>query len=218
MKIENNTSIIQVYGSGNIKIQPNIVRIYITIRHISKTINEAQNEVNKRVKLLLNLVNELNIENINTNSLDFNPEYEWKNNKNVLIGQKVQQNIVITIVDIKNNMQKVTDLLDKITMEIEITNCNVNFGIDNYEEKLTEARNLAYNNALEKAKNYAKQANLEIIKNIKISEFEPKNDDDYEDDYVNKCVVIGGAGNSSTELPVSGIVIKSKLFCDFIAH
>jgi len=218
MKIENNTSIIQVYGVGNVYMQPTIVRISITISHISKTINEAQIEVNNKIKALLKLTNELNIENINTNSLNFYPEYDWKNSKRILLGQKVQQNINITITDIKNNIQKAKDLLDKITSEIELTDCNVNFGINNYEEKITEARNLAYNNALEKAKQYAKQANLEIIKTIKISEFEPKNDTNYEDDMDADCLMISGTRNNSTELPISGIEINSKLYCDFIAQ
>jgi uncharacterized protein YggE len=218
MKIEHNTSLISVYGVGNIKIQPNIIKIFVKISKTSKTINEAQIEVNKKIKTLLNIFSELNIENINTNTISFHPEYEWENHKNILVGQKVEQEIIIIINDLKNNLQKAKDLLDKITLEIETMHCRVDFGIDNYEEKTFEARNLAYNNAFEKAKQYAKLANLKIIKTIKISEFEPR-DDDYEYDNKNGINVTGcDIGNDTTELPISDITIERKLFCDFLAE
>ena len=215
MKIEQNTSLISTYGVGKIKIQPNIIRIVINFSYISKTISESQIEVNRMVKILLNMLKELNIEKFHTNTVNFHPEYEWKDHENILIGQKVEQGIIITINDLKNKIQKAKDLLDKITMEIETMNCRVHFGIDNYEDKITEARNLAYNNALNKAQQYAKQANLKIIKTIKISEFEPKNDIDYDG---RDCIMIAGSSDDSTELPLGEIDIETKLYCDFLAQ
>ena len=215
MKIDQNNSIISVYGVGNIKVQPNIIRINFNFSHISKTINEAQIEVNKMVDTLLNRTNELCIKNIQTNTINFHPEYEWKNQKNVLKGQKVEQRLTVTIDDLKINLEKAKSLIDKITIDIDSMNCNVYFGINNYEEKISEARNLAYNNALEKAQQYAKQANLKIIKTIKISEFEPKIDDDYEYDGSDCCMV--GSASSPTNMPLSDIDIEKKLYCDFLA-
>jgi len=216
MKIEQNNSIISVYGVGNIKVKPNIIIIRIYLSQVSKTLKEAQLEVNKNVNTLLKLFEELKIENIQTNNIKFNPEYEWKEHKKKYIGQKVEQGFVITINNLVNNLQKTKDFLDIITTNIETLECSVNFGIDNYEENITKARNIAYNNALEKAEQYAKQANLKIIKTIKISEFEPRNDD-YEYDRGSDLMICGSTAGS-TEIPVSDINIETKLFCDFLAQ
>jgi len=215
MENEQKDSLISVYGVGNIKIKPNIIIIKIYLSQVSKTLNEAQIEVNKKVKILLNLFEELKIENIQTNIIKFNPEYEWAAHKKKYIGQKVEQGFVVTIKDLDNNLQKSKDFLDKLTMNIETVDCSVHFGIDNYEEKLTNARNIAYNNAFEKAKQYAKLANLDVIKSIKISEFEPRGED-YEYDR-NSNIMICGSADNSTEIPVGDIDIETKLFCDFLA-
>jgi uncharacterized protein YggE len=216
MKIEQNNSLISVYGVGNIKIQPNIIIIKVYLSQVSKTLKEAQLEVNKNVNKLLKLFEELKIENIQTSLIKFNPEYEWEGHKKKYIGQKVEQGFVITINDLNNNLQKSKDFLDIITTNIEILECSVNFGIDNYEEEITKARNIAYNNAFEKAKQYAKLANLDIIKTLKISEFEPRNDD-YEYDRRDNIMMCGSTVGS-TEILVDEIDIETKLFCDFLAQ
>jgi len=216
MKIDQNNSIISVYGVGNIKVKPNIIRINFNFSHISKTINEAQIEVNKMVDILLKRTNELCIKNVQTNTIKFYPEYEWKNQKNVLKGQKVEQSLTVTIDDLKINLEKAKSLIDKITIDIDSMNCSVYFGINNYEEKIKEARNTAYNDALEKAQQYAKQANLRIIKTIKISEFEPKIDNNYEYDGRECC--IAGSSSSPTNMPLSDIDIEKRLYCDFLAQ
>ena len=214
MKINGENGIISVYGVGQISVLPNIIKINIKINHIGKTVNEAQSKVNDDIKTLLNIFKDNNIENVQTNIINFQPEYEWTNKKNVLKGQKVEQGLIVTINNLEKNIQKAKDLIDKITIDIDAMHCRVSFGIDNYEETLTEARNLAYSNALEKAKQYSSLANLEIMKVIKISEFEPR-DMDLEYYSVNErasAIQIG----SSTELPISSIDIEAKLFCDFL--
>jgi uncharacterized protein YggE len=216
MKTEQNNSLISVYGIGNIKIQPNIIIIKIYLSQISKTLNEAQSEVNKKVNVLSKLFEELKIENIRTNNINFSPEYEWEKHKKKFVGQKVEQSFIITINDLNNNLQKAKDFLDKMTMDIEIMDSSVHFGIDNYEEKITEARSLAYNNALTKAKKYAKEANLKIIKTIKISEFEltGENHEYKRRFFLREC----SSDYDETELPLSEVSIETKLFCEFLAQ
>jgi len=214
MNNEQDTSRISVYGVGYLKIKPNMILIKLYISNISKTLNEAQAEVNKNASTLLKITEELKIENVTTNIMNFSPAYEWDNHKKIFVGQEVRQGFVITINDININLQKAKDLLDRVTADIKSLDCNVTLCIDNFEEKITEARNTAYNNALEKAKQYAKLANLEIIKTIKVSEFEPRDADCYPERYNN---MICGSDADPTEIPVGDINIEAKLYCDFLA-
>jgi len=213
--MEQKNSLISVYGVGNLKVQPNVIYVSITISDTSNTISVAQAEVNKKVNLLLNIFKELEIEKFQTSTIKFQPEYRWENNSQILIGQKVEQGVVVTITDINKNLQKAKELLDKITNDIDSLTCSMNFGLDNYQEKVVEARTLAYNNAFEKAKQYAKLAGLEIIKAIKISEFETVGSD-----YSYECcdsAPIGSSGSVSTEISVGDTEIEAKLYCDFTA-
>jgi uncharacterized protein YggE len=127
------------------------------------------------------------------------------------VRQEVEQEITCTIYDIEKNIECAKKILDKIT-SIKITErCDVNFGIMDYEKKVVKARELAYKDALEKAKRYAKLAELEIIKAVKISEFEPVNRG-----YDNGMVAYD-CETESTQIPIGSLKIESKIYCDFVA-
>ena len=215
MKIDIDKGIISVQGAVKLSVLPDNIKIHIGIQHTAKTIKEAQMEVNKNIKMLLDLFKKYKIENVQTHILNFSPNYEWKEKKHVLIGQNVEQGLIVTINDLDKNIQKAKDLIDKITMDIKSMYFRISFGINDHKKILKQARDLAYKNALEKAKQYAKLANLEIIKIIKISEFEPR-DVDYDYYSSNERASPLMLGGSSTELPVGLIDIEAKLFCDFL--
>ena len=213
MEIGRENSIISVYGVGKIKTKPNIIRIQVSLSRSATTIHESQVEVNKAAIQLLKIFEEEKIkkDNIQTESLRFYPEYYWITDKNKVehrkIRQKVEQEISCKIYNIEKNIECVKRILDKIAL-IKITErFNVIFGIKDYEKKVVEARELAYKDALEKANRYASLAGLEIIKAVKISEFEPQSNR-----YNEMCFE-----EESSQIPIGSIDIGSKIYCDFLA-
>ena len=220
MKKINDLCLISVYGVGKLKIKADTIRLIISISNTCKTVKEAQKNVNKIMNKILKLLsdNKINEDFIQTTDLSFHPQYEWQNRRKVLLGQKVVHEIICTIKNIANNLNTVHDVLDSITTIYDSIECSLSFYIEDYEAKMVEARESAYTDAYNKAKKYSELAGLKILKNIKISEFEPSNVD------TSSCIVGGIQGvacdssDNATEVSVGTITIESKLYCDFIAN
>jgi uncharacterized protein YggE len=216
------SSIISVYGQGEISSKPDTVRLSITTEHTSKTVKEAQLQVNELIKKILSLltVNKIKDEWIQTADLHFHPSYLFKDNSHVLIGQEVEQNIICTIPNVTENIDNVRFLLDNITGIAGSIRCKLIFGFLDYEGKRIEARKYAFQNAYEKAKLYADLAGLKIIKTIKISEFQPSDvKTDYSSGSLEIMTNMPDAGDKpSTQLPIGNIQIAAKLYCDFLAE
>jgi uncharacterized protein YggE len=222
MNTAQSTSIISVYGHGEISAKPDTVRLSITTERTAKTVQEAQLQVNELVKkvLLMLTVNKIKDEWIQTADLYFHPSYLFKDNSHVLIGQEVEQNIICTIPNVSENIDNIRFLLDNITGITDSIRVKLHFGFLDSEGKKNEARQYAYRNAYEKAKLYAESAGLTIIKTLKISEFQPSDTDiDNSSGRLTICGNIPDTVDSpSTHLPIGNIQIAAKLYCDFLAE
>jgi len=209
------TSIISVVGNGYIETEANILQIWINIYKTTGTYKQSQEEVNFFVNRIINLLKENNIskKNIHTASINFSPEYTWKENSNVYVGQKVEQKLICIIENLKNNINKVITLLDNITIDNNSMSLELHFGIKDNREMILRCRELAYQDGLEKAKKYAELADLKIIKAIKISENEI-NSNYSRTTYAECC---NGVGNP-TQLPMGKVEKSMQLFMDFSAE
>ena len=163
LKNNNEKSIISVCGKSKIRIPPDFIKINIDVSKISSTLDESQKSVNSIVKNILQILKEYDVNDINTHNIDFGQEYDYEDHKKVLLGQKVRQTISFIFYEIDKNIEKVKFIMDKLSSITDDINLHFRFGVDNYEEKETDARDLAYKNAFEKANQYAKISGLKII-------------------------------------------------------
>ena len=211
----NEKSLISVCGESQINVNPDFVKINIFVSKISPTIAESQKFVNICVKKILKLLKGYSIDNIHTNSITFGQEYDYKDREKIFLGQKVEQFIKCKIYDPIKNNEKIQEILDKIVLNDDLS-IYVSFDIDNHDKIITEARDAAYKNAFDKATRYAENAELKLIKAIKISEFEHGRD--------SKNLWYSSNRNSlasnefGTEIPIGQISLNAKLYCDFIAE
>ena len=217
MEKTSKTSIISVAGTGRIEAEANVLEIIITVYKVTETIKQSQEEVNKIVNDLLKILKENNVnkKNIHTASIDFEPNYTWRNNSREYTGQRVEQKIICVVENIKNNVNKVVNILDTITINNNSIRMELHFGIKDNSEMVLRCRELAYHDGFEKAKKYAELAGLKIIKAIKISENESSSN--YGGRYdVDECAYeIGGV---PTQLPMGKVEKTMTLYMDFIAE
>jgi len=211
------TSIISVIGNGHIEAEANILEINITVYKVTDTINQSQEEVNKIVIGLLNILKENNInkKNIHTASIEFEPNYTWENSSRVYTGQRVEQNIICIVENIKNNMSKVIKILDSITIDNDSIRLRLNFGIKENKDMVLRCRELAYQDGFDKARKYAELAGLKIVKALKISETENSSYYRGRDEAEYMCCEIQG---SPTQLPMGKVEKTMSLYMDFIAE
>jgi uncharacterized protein YggE len=208
-------SIISVVGNGYIEAEANILEIMINVSKTTETIKQSQEEVNKIVNNILNILKENGIykKNINTTSIKFEPDYKWENDSRVYKGQKVEQNLIIIFENLKNNINKVIKILDTITVNNNSIELDLRFGIKEDRNMVLKCRELAYQDGFEKAKKYAELAGLKIIKTLKISENESAFS--YSRNNVD-CIRV--SESSSTQLPMGKVEKSMQLYMDFAAE
>jgi len=126
--------------------------------------------VSKMVRQALKIIKDAGIEdkNIMTASLNFRSEYNYRNER-VLIGQRAEQSITFSV-DINNNSERVSEIIDKLIQINGIELNQINFSVKNNTDYFIKSRELAFQKAKEKAEQYAKLSNLKIIRVLNISE------------------------------------------------
>jgi uncharacterized protein YggE len=220
--MENKTSIISVEGVGRIEVAANLIQINITVHKTTDSIKQSQEEVNKIVSGILNILkeNKINNKNIHTASIEFYPNYTWEENSKKYLGQKVEQTIVCIIENLKNNLDKAVKIMDNITVGNDSIILNLSFGIKEDNEISIKCRELAYHNGYEKAKRYAELAGLKIVKALKISEDEPERTR-YNSSYRRSSLQfsdIDVGGYEPTQIPVGNVEKTMTLYIDFLAE
>ena len=170
--VQNTQSTISVYGSGTVSAQPDTIRMTISISKTERTTRLAQQEVSRLVRRALVLLGENDIEdsNISTTSLRFRPEYEYRLNRRVLVGQRADQSITFYVDGIDTNNEKVPIIIDGLIQIDGLELNQIGYSIKNNSELYVQSREHAFQDALEKANQYAELAMLKILKVLRISE------------------------------------------------
>jgi uncharacterized protein YggE len=165
-------STVSVSGIGTVLTQPDMVQMNINFSHIASTTREARQALDQTMQQILRILQEEKIEEnvIKTVSLNYDVASEWRNGRMVQIGQRAQQTIVVTVNDIINSPEKFPALLDKITAINRVEVNNIRFDIEDKTELFKQSRELAYQKAFEKAREYAILSNRKIGKVLTISE------------------------------------------------
>ena len=171
-KKQEDHSTVLVSGIGIILVQPDMVQMNINTSYTAQTMQQAKREVDTKMQQIMNILKSDNIEDkdIKTVSLGYDREIEYINGRNVLIGQRAHQAIVITINDIINNPNRLPELLDKLTAIDRVVITNIIFDTKDKTELFSQSRELAYQKALDKANQYAELTGHKIVKALRVSE------------------------------------------------
>jgi len=213
-----NQSTVSVSGIGAVLVQPDMVLMNINFSHIAQTTREAKNEVDNKMRQVMGILKDEEIEdkNIKTVSLSYDVETEYRNGRSVWIGQRAQQAIVVTINDIVNNPNKLPALLDKITAIDRVSIQNIMFDTESKTELFEQSRELAYQKALDKANQYAQLSGQKIVKALTISEERSR-------DVLSKQNVLGNvlldtvaSYDASSSIPTGEQEVRSEVMVTFL--
>ena len=170
-KLDEHSTVI-VSGIGIVLVQPDMVQMNINTSYTAQTMQQAKREVDNKMQQIINILKSDNIEDkdIKTVSLSYDREIEYMNGRNVLIGQRAHQAIIVTINDIINKPNRLPELLDKLTAIDRVVITNIIFDTLDKTELFTQSRELAYQKALDKANQYAELTGHKIVKALRVSE------------------------------------------------
>lgn len=163
---------VSVSGVGTVWIKPDMIRMSMTLGKTAPTTKSAQEEVSKMVRQALDVLSEFSIEdkNIVTASLEFNPEYDYRSPKRILVGQTARQTISFSVDYVNEDQEKISKIIDRLVLINGIELNQVSFSVKNNTEYYIKSRDLAFQKASEKADQYAKLSGCKVVKVLSISE------------------------------------------------
>lgn len=171
------TNTITVAGKGEVKAVPDIATIYVTIREQGKTQKEAQDKATAKESKVLEAVRGLGVESkdIKTTSNSVNPQYNraeiycitypCPQPKQEITGYEAYETIEVKV--------RKTDDTGKVTAAVTSAGAEFsgpNYTLDDDEKYQNEARELAIQDAKEKAEMLAKQLGVKIVRITNFSE------------------------------------------------
>ncbi|MDR2807455.1 MAG: SIMPL domain-containing protein [Spirochaetaceae bacterium] len=217
---DNKQSTISVIGLGSVLAQPDTLQLSISLSNVAPTIREAHEKVALMVRRALEILKEEGIEEKNTatSSLRFNQEYEWQDNKRILIGRRAEQTITFSINDIQKDNAKAPRLLDKMTEIDSIVLNEISFSIKDTRDLFIRSRELAYQKAMEKALQYAQLSGLSIVKTSSITEMGSPQVPVMSNSLYNQAAAQSAAADLSgtTVLPTGELEITSQILVEFL--
>lgn len=163
---------ITVSGSGTVRVQPDLLRLELTLRHTAESTGEAQARVADMVARALEILREAGVQdrNVRTAGLRFSPEYEWGQAGRRLLGQMAEQSISFSIENIDADASVASALVDRLTGINGIELQGMNFAVSDTDLPGERARELAFRQAREKADQFAALAGLRVVKVVGIFE------------------------------------------------
>ncbi len=165
-------SLVTVSGTGTVSIEPDMVRMTVSLGQTAQTTRLAQEAVGKMAAQMLAILKDSGVEDkdIKTASLTFNPQYEWRNNRNVLVGQRAEQSVDFAVRNIREDDEKVPRLIDRLTGIDGIAMNQINFDIADNTGNFVRSRELAFEKAMQKAEQYAELSGMKVGRVLSLSE------------------------------------------------
>lgn len=159
---------ISVSGSGTVNLKADTVTFSISVSEIADTTALAQRAANEKVARVLSVIRNFGIEEdcISTANLYFSTSYRWNDGEQIRTGEQVSQTINVKMKDM-DNFGKLVDVLGTIN---GISLNNVNFIASDYTEAAMKARQLAFENAHDKALVYSSMSNMELGSPVSITD------------------------------------------------
>jgi len=163
---------ISVTGDGKVSAKPDMVQLNISFQETASTSKAALDQVNQKVDSALKILKDNNISDsdITTNNLNINTEYDYSSSTRKIIGQKASQSIEIKIKKIDDKATKATKIIDELSAIDNLQIDGISFDIEDKTKLFSQARELAFNKAKQKAEELAKLSKVKLTKPISISD------------------------------------------------
>ena len=164
---------ISVQGTGTVSVAPDIASFSVTVSELAGTTREAQLKTNEKIGSILATLRTAGVadKDLATTSLEFYPEYRWKEDEQILVGQRVRQSIQVTVRGIGRSFSVLPVLIDEIGTVTNISMSTIRFSKEDTTAEFSESRKMAMEKALQKASEYAQAAGMKLGQPISVSDY-----------------------------------------------
>ncbi|MBU0975584.1 MAG: SIMPL domain-containing protein [Patescibacteria group bacterium] len=206
---------ISVTGDGKVYAKPDMVEFNVSISELKPTSKEALSAVNEKIASIKKKLKDGGVkdEDIKTQNLTLAPEYDYRNGQSYLEGQRATQALNVTLKKIDEKAEKVANIIDSVS---EIDNVYIGwirFDIEEKGDYFTQARELAFGKAKQKAGELADMAEVELLDPLSISDASI----DYASQYTQQNVArsFESADEVQTEISTGQLEISIRLNVKF---
>ncbi len=157
---EEKTPVLKIEGTGIVTASPDVAVAFIGVVTDNKDLSIAQKENSATMDKVIASIIKLGIaeKDIKTESYSITPEYDFVEGKQVFRGYRVNNNLRITIRDIK----RVGEVIDTAVANGANAVYNVNFSLLNRSEVYKRALSLAIKDAVGKAKSVESSLRVKV--------------------------------------------------------
>jgi|LSQX01.2.fsa_nt_gb uncharacterized protein YggE len=155
-------------GEGVVRVTPDIAVVSLGVETSKKEMSEAQSENKKLMNEIMAELKNLGIQDkdIQTNNYSVYPDYEWNNNKQILLGYKVTNTVSVKVRKIDDTGK----VLDAVAAKGANRVNGIQFTVEDTGKLYEEALKLAVKNAEEKAKVMTGYFGINKLSPVKITE------------------------------------------------
>jgi len=146
---------IQVQGNGEVTAEPDQAILSLSVNALSKDVEAAKQQADSKYKAVLAAAKKNGIDrlDIKSSGISVQPEYQWRDNSQVLVGTRITRSVTITV----NEIDRVAELLqDLVEGEVSTVN-NVQTGFKDRKSLERKALKAAIEDAKDKAQFLADQ-------------------------------------------------------------
>lgn len=162
------TRSVDVNGTGEVSVSPDTGMVRLGVQVTNENADAALEEANQTIDAVTAAIQELGIEedDITTGSFSIWPEYDYENDRQEVVGYRVNHIVSVKVRDIGLTGDVVSTGVDAGANSVE----TVSFIVEDNSAALDQARELAFENARQKGEKLAGLAESSLGPVINISE------------------------------------------------
>jgi len=162
------TDTISVTGLGEVNAEPDQAKILLTISSVNQDVNLAKAEADKKYQAVIDSATKQGLKrtDIKSSGISLQPEYQWRNNTQNLIGTRVSRSLTLTV----NEIDRVAALLQRLVENNVSTLSGVQTSFKDRKVLERQALTAAIADAKDKATFLAQQFNKKLGATHTISE------------------------------------------------
>jgi len=163
---------ISVTGDGKVSAKPDMAVLVFGFNETDSTSKAALDKVNQKIIQAQKILKDNNIadKDITTTNLNIYPEYDYSTKSPRLIGQRASQTLEVKVKKIDDKASKVSQVIDQLSAIENIQINSITFDIEDKTKLFSEARELAFQKAEQKAQELAKLSKVKLTKPVSISD------------------------------------------------
>lgn len=163
---------ISVSGDGLVTSRPDMVEISVSVKSLASTSREALDKVNQKTAQIVDVLkkNDLPDTDYKTVGLNIYTEYDYSDKVRRITGQRATQSLNIKVKKIDDKATKAAKIIDDLSAISDIEMNGISFDIEDKTKFYSQARELAYKKARQKAEELAKLSGVKLGKPASIAD------------------------------------------------